>query len=380
MNKKKIICFVEYYLPGYKSGGPIRTVSNLVKVLDNNYLFYIVTSDRDFNDKKPYQNIKTNQWSNINKSFVFYISKFIYYFLKFPEIFKHNSYDYIYLNSFFSFKFSILIIILRFLRFIPYKKLILAPRGEFSNSALKIKIKRKAIYLQIFKFFRLYKDITWQASSIYEYNDIKKIFNQSKIIIALDVPELESPKISKNKILAMKPLKIVFLARISPIKNLDFAIKVLSKLKIKILFEIVGPVSNKNFWQNCQKLLNTLPKNISYRYLGSINHNDVTRVFKKNHLYFLPTKSENFGHTILESLSVGTPVLISDQTPWRNLSVFNAGWDIPLVEIDQYVDVINNLSKLSASEYQKKRFDCLLYHKSNINIKKIIKSYENLFS
>ena len=38
-------------------------------------------------------------------------------------------------------------------------------------------------------------------------------------------------------------------------------------------------------------------------------------MFQEYDLLFLPTKGENFGHVILESMSAGTPVLISDTTP-----------------------------------------------------------------
>ena len=49
-----------------------------------------------------------------------------------------------------------------------------------------------------------------------------------------------------------------------------------------------------------------------------------------NDLFFLPTRGENFGHVIAEALSVGTPVLISDQTPWRKLAAVGLGHDLPL--------------------------------------------------
>jgi glycosyltransferase involved in cell wall biosynthesis len=41
-------------------------------------------------------------------------------------------------------------------------------------------------------------------------------------------------------------------------------------------------------------------------------------IFAQHDLFVLPTRGENFGHVIIESLNVGTPVLLSDRTPWQN--------------------------------------------------------------
>jgi len=34
--KKRILIFVDYYLPGYKGGGTIRAIANLVNLLKKN--------------------------------------------------------------------------------------------------------------------------------------------------------------------------------------------------------------------------------------------------------------------------------------------------------------------------------------------------------
>ena len=381
MNKKKIICFLRFYLPGFKSGGPVRTIANLIDNIGEDYLFHVVTSDRDVHDYKSFQSIKVDSWNKAYNSEIFYRSSFLYYLYQIPKFFSKESYDYIYLNSFFSFQFSIIVLLFRFLKIIPNKKIIIAPRGEFSKSALKIKLIQKIIYINIFKILKLYKNVTWQASSIYELNDIRKIFRKKNlsIKIAPDIPEINFEQNKKNLSWDMNPLKIIFLSRISSIKNLDFAIKVLKELEINIHFEIVGPICDKDFWDYCLKLLKELPANISYDYLGSINHKDVRKIISNSHLFFLPTKSENYGHTIFESLSVGTPVLISDQTPWRDLSKHNAGWDLPLLNKINFVKSINNLSKLSLKKYEQKRIDALNFAKKRINISEILESNRDLF-
>ena len=46
--------FVGYYLPGFKSGGPVRTISNMVEWLGDEFDFKIITSNCDLGDTKPY--------------------------------------------------------------------------------------------------------------------------------------------------------------------------------------------------------------------------------------------------------------------------------------------------------------------------------------
>ena len=70
---KKILIFMGRYLPGYKDGGPIRTISNLVEALGDEYKFYIVCLDRDHGDEKPYCNICYDKWNLVGKANVLYI-------------------------------------------------------------------------------------------------------------------------------------------------------------------------------------------------------------------------------------------------------------------------------------------------------------------
>ena len=75
MKKRVILCFVGHYLPGYRSGGPIRSISNLVENLGDEFKIHIICSDRDLSDKEPYANINTNTWKTVGKAKVFYVSK-----------------------------------------------------------------------------------------------------------------------------------------------------------------------------------------------------------------------------------------------------------------------------------------------------------------
>ena len=54
----RILVLIEYYLPGHKSGGPVRTVANMVDQLSDHSSFWIVTRDHDFLDQAPYPGIE----------------------------------------------------------------------------------------------------------------------------------------------------------------------------------------------------------------------------------------------------------------------------------------------------------------------------------
>ena len=70
------------------------------------------------------------------------------------------------------------------------------------------------------------------------------------------------------------------------------------------------------------------------KYDGEIEHRKLGKIFCEHELLFLPTLGENYGHVVCESLMAGCPVLISDQTPWRDLEKEGVGWAIPLDDTD----------------------------------------------
>ena len=137
----EVLVFSHYYLPGYKAGGALRTLVNMVDQIGGDVKFKIVTLDRDLGDLNQYQNVRVNQWNEVGKALVYYQSK-VFSLFKFIYLLRNTSYDVIYLNSFFDYNYSIKVLLFRI--FVKSNKpIILAPRGEFSEGALKIKSTKK---------------------------------------------------------------------------------------------------------------------------------------------------------------------------------------------------------------------------------------------
>ena len=298
-----VLAVVDNYLPGYKAGGPIRTLANMVDRLGDEFEFKIVTADRDFEDTKPYSKIRVDGWNSVGKADVFYMSPDRRSLSDFRRPLCSTEYDILYLNSFFSPHFTIKPLLLRGLRLIPDRPLVIAPRGEFSPGALGLKSLKKRAYIAVAKVLGLYKGAVWQASSEHEEADIRQWFgSNARVVIAPDLPPVispaDDPKAVKQKTKGY--LKIIFLSRISRKKNLDGALDMLKGLKGQIEFNIYGPIEDKLYWAECQRIISSLPEHIKVKYRGSIAHDKVGTVMREHDLFLLPTLGENFGHVILE--------------------------------------------------------------------------------
>jgi len=356
--KLTVLTFVAYYLPGFKSGGPVRSIANIVEHLGDKIDFRIVTADRDLMDIEPYPNITVNDWNINGKAQVFYASPGNRTVHRFAQLILETPHDALYLNSFFDPVFTFKPLVSRALRLIPERPIFIAPRGEFSEKALKLKAWKKRPYIWITRALGFYRNVTWQASSENETEDIHLVLGRTAehVVVAPNLPsQLAEEAIEKCVHELVGPMKIVFLSRITPKKNLVFALRVLTQVNVPVEFTIYGPIEDRAYWQRCQNIIVGFRSHIIIRYGGVIPHPKVLNILAKHDLFFLPTLGENYGHVIYEALVAGLQVLISDKTPWRNLQELGVGWDLPLDEPGAFARVIAAQAKLNVKERKKQR-------------------------
>jgi len=346
MGKKKILIFADYYLPGYKAGGPVKSLRMLIDLMGDEFDFHIITRNHDFMSSELYD-VPVATAMKAGKATVYYLPKMQLSFVR--ELIKKQNFAILYFNSFFSVSFSFIPLLLNKTR----AKIILAPRGEFSPGALGIKKAKKKLFIQFGKIFGLYSRVKFHATSEQEVNDIRRVMgNAVQIELASNIATAAIDKIIEVK-KENDSLKVVYLSRITPKKNLLFALQVLAKITTgHIQFDIYGPTENAEYWQTCQELIKALPKNIQANYKGTVLPEKVTTVFSQYHLFFFPTRGENFGHVILESLSAGCPVLTSDQIPWA-LEKAKCGWTIPLQDETTFLAVLKKLMQDEQAEMVK---------------------------
>lgn len=268
--------------------------------------------------------------------------------------FRQTPHDLVMLSSFFDREFTMPILQLRRLGLIPRVPAILSPRGEFSPGALALKSRRKTAYFELARRFGLLRDVWMHATGPNEAEDIERVFPHARGIVVSPNVRVLQPLPSRDGDRA-EALRVVFLSRIDRKKNLDYGIKVLARVSSPVQFDIFGPVTHGDYWEECQRAISRLPSHIAVRYLGEIPSRTVMARLASYDLFFLPTAGENFGHAIFDALECGVPILISDQTPWRNLEASESGWDLPLDAPESFVAAITHMAAAPSGERDRLR-------------------------
>lgn len=333
------------------------TLVNLVDRFCDRYDFFIVTRNYDSKgDKTPYATVKSDEWNTTGNARVFYFSAKNFNQAKFAELVNEIAPDAFFLNSAFATP-VVKFLAARRKKLFAEAPLILAPCGEFSRGALSVRPLKKKIFLQYAKTVGLYENIIWKASFEEEKEEIKQVIGaDAEVWIA---PDLAPKAILPDFSFDWKPskekgsVKFVFISRLVRKKNIHYFLERLRDVRIgKIEFEIVGPLEDREYWQECQAIIKTLPPNVSVSATGAFpSQTDALKRVCAGHFFAMPTLNENFGYVFIEALAAGCPLLISDRTVWDDIENHNSGWRLPLEKPESWVAAINNCLAMETEEY-----------------------------
>ncbi len=375
--KKKLLIITRWYLPATKSGGTVRSLVALVEGLKEEFDITIATSDRDLGATEPYEGVVFDQFINQDGVRIIYLSSLGIKSME--RVVSLVQADRIYVNSFFDITTQSLMV-LKMLRKVE-APILLAPRGELGRGALSIKATKKKVYLALYKLFNLSKGITFQATSPEDKEDIVRMFPNNKVVL-IPNPKAE---MKHSVVLPIKKsgiLRMVFLSRIAPVKNLDYALQVLRDFKFEgqLFFDIYGPDEDKVYWQMCQSIIEKIPNHIEVNYRGFLEPEKIPETLSKYHLFFVPTKGENFGHAIVEAMQVGLIPLISDKTPWQELESHQAGYSLPLEDPALFAKAIVEVVDHDNEKFLEISNNVKSYIQKGVNNQKTLGIYRDFFN
>ena len=376
--RPRVLVLLATYLPGYRAGGPIRSIANLVDALAEEFEFRIITADRDLGSRRPYPSVVPRVWTPVGNASVMYLRPAVSSLATLVRTLRRGDYDVLYLNSFFARWNSILPIMLRRLSLLPARPLILAPRGEFSPGALGLKPRRKRAFIRLSKILGLHRgaSFVWHASTDHEVDDVVRVFVDCDVDVAVPIPPgsragpsggiedgppvlaaRDLPDVRRWSVVERPPkpagtLRAIFLSRICRKKNLLGALTMLRRVCGRVELAVYGPIEDADYWSECERAIDGLPMNVVVRYRGSIAHEEVAAAFAGSDLFLFPTLGENYGHVIIEALAAGCPVLTSGETPWTDLEQNGAGWAVPLSDEDRFVEILEQCAMMGDEDHR----------------------------
>ena len=349
--KVRLLVCVDWFDPGVRAGGPIRSCVNLVELLHGDLQINVLTGDRDLGAKAAYPGVsigKCNDWKG--KATVWYATRWQHFSGAFLRAIHRSQPRAVYLNSMFSVTGTVIPLLMR--GFCWRRKFIVAPRGMLKPTALCIRRSKKMAWLKFLRLTGLARGILFHATSEEEAKEIRTVFGSSaRIVLIPNVPCVPAETICLQEKWPAE-LRLSLVGRVHPIKNVLFVIRLLKSLRFKCSLDVVGPTEDLRYYAECQAEAAELPSNISVRFSGSVTNDQAISLVRNSHVMILPTLGENFGHAIFEALAIGVPVLISDQTYWRGLESDAAGWDLPLNQPEDFRSILDRLGAMGNSEYQ----------------------------
>lgn len=357
MDRKIIVVVYQHFFPGFKAGGPIQSLVNMITALSDHYEFKVITTAFDLNDNIAYAEIRPNAWNTVSlpgcdrKIAVWYHASASIGIAKMLSLLRQASPHIIFLNGLFT-SWAWLPLILNKIGWLRRARVILSPRGMLQPGALESKALRKKIFLKLSKTAGLFNDLSWHATGRDENRDIENMVGENvHVAVAGNIPKRPLDSISASA-KAPGQLRLVYLSLIAEKKNLLFLINVLEKTRSEISLDVYGPVKESDYWERCRDAFNDLPANITVQYKGEIQPHLVQDTLQRYDALILLTKGENFGHALYESLSVGRPLITSYYTPWKDLETHQAGWNVAIEDGEKVSAALEEIAMMNATVFR----------------------------
>ncbi len=203
--------------------------------------------------------------------------------------------------------------------------LVISPRGMITSYTLSFRNQALKSLIHSFLGKPLLRNTLLHATSSKERRHIQQHCNTRRIVVLPNLltttnisvgSQPDSARAIASEVPAQIPhqghrqLKILFLSRIDPKKGLNILLSALAALKFDWALTIAGP-GNNTYVNLLKELAINLKINHKLTWLTAVDNERKYQLLIDHDLLALTSHNENFGNVILESLLVGTAVLVS---------------------------------------------------------------------
>lgn len=258
------------------------------------------------------------------------------------------------------------------------KKIIISTLGALEPWALEQKKLKKKIAWYLYQKKILNNCDFIHATSDDEKKHLEELGIKTPIKVIPHGVIIKS--IQKNTLKEKSQREALFFSRIHEKKGILELLNSWAEIKPKNwILKIYGPVSDMNYMIKIKDKISKLSLEDSvFIYEPIFEYDQKEKIFLNSDCFILPSKSENFGMSIVEALSYGVPVLTTEETPWKILQDINGGKIIKFSQ-DNLTKSLKEMLSLSKEELTLFGSKGREYLKQNYDIEKIIIDYINFY-
>jgi len=318
-----ILFIVPSYKPAYVYGGPIESVAKLCEGLTlrgHNVDVFTTTA----NGEKELS-VLPGKRMNVGGVLVTYFRRVTGDPTHVsPALWKRlystvGSYDVVHIQSWW----NILVVISALICHVKGAKVIVSPRGMLSRYILNSGSSRaKKIIHNTVGRYALSRSY-FHATAASEYEECTGLIKGWKGFVIPNILSLPDIPITKK---GNSVFTLIFLSRIHPKKGLEILFEALAKIEANIVLNIAG-TGEADYINTLKILAQKLKIEKKIHWLGWLDRTEKFNALMQADLFVLVSRNENFANVVIESLHMGTPVLISEDVA---LSGFvrenNLGW------------------------------------------------------
>jgi glycosyltransferase involved in cell wall biosynthesis len=297
------------YKPAFIYGGPTMSVSMLCEQLVKKHIDVMVfTTTANGADELPVTLNNTVDVDGVQVTYFKRLTKDHTHFS--PTLLSKlwhevKNYDVVHIHAWWNMV-SVLSCLISLMRGVP---VIVSPRGTLSPYSFlnKNRFVKNLIHQFLGKplLNKCYLHVTSQRENL----AINSLVNPINIFTIANFVKLAGKNNGDNNIPGT-PIKLLFFSRIEEKKGLDILLGALLKVSVKYHLTIAGN-GDVEYIEKLKKYAVEQGVDKHITWAGFYNE-DKFDLLRKHDLFILPSYDENFANTVIESLSVGTAVLISE--------------------------------------------------------------------
>lgn len=345
MSRKRVLIVYRSYFPSLSHLGPATAIRNLVTNMAGDYDFHILTLNHEFSTGAPL--FPDDIHREVQGAVVVeYVPRGLAGLRILAQRLRDN-FDIVDIQCAFDPLLSIPALVLRKFGLARRSRIFHTPHGIFMDVIMAAGRAKKTLFCRLTDLFGLYRDVTHLAGSPGEEADIRRRHKRAQNVRIVSQFVEASANRPVHRLKPAGQLRMAFVGRVTEQKNLIFALDALRQLPFPSSLDIFGEVGHSDYARQCVEMSKDATSQCQVTFCGNLEKDELFARLPHYDLLLHPTLGENFGHSIVEALAMGVPVLISDKSPWTDVAAFNAGWALPLSDQAAFIAKLRAVHDMS---------------------------------